>query len=111
MTRRSMRATVGRIIEMWRSGMHGSRCLSSSPLAVPHREIFESGELTNERQLDDARRAVSLFADDELGHPLVVGGRLILVPVEILTIDERDHVGVLFEGAGLAKIRQLRAVV
>src|SRR6185436_16138756 len=72
-------------------------------------EVLEPGELADERELDRAGGTVALFADDQLGHALGIGRRLILVGVLILAIDEQHHIGVLLEGARFAQVRQLRA--
>src|SRR3954469_11122411 len=122
----STRATVGRImpcdhivgesVELvrWRvkfginSPIHQ---VTKSPTALPpDGEILEPGVLADERELDDAGRAVALLADDQLRHALCVGRRLTLVGVLILAIDEDDDVGVLFEGTGLAQVGELRPV-
>src|SRR5262245_40649871 len=89
----SMRATVGRTISR------------------SDREIFEPRELPYECKLDDAGRAIALFADDDLRNPLRVTRRLAFASVLILAIDEDDYVRVLLEGARFAEVRKLRAMI
>src|SRR5688572_8062938 len=74
-------------------------------------EIFEPCEFANERELDDPGGAVSLFGDDQLGDPLRIGWRLSFVEIHLLTVDERDDVRVLLQGARFAQIRELRPVI
>src|SRR5438552_18713845 len=63
------------------------------------REVLEARELADERQLDDADRADALLADDDLRHAVGLAGRLTLVAVHVLAIDEHHDVGLLFERA------------
>ena len=50
----------------------------SSTLRAPAGEVLEPGELADERELDDAGRAVALLGDDQLRHALrSVGGWLL----------------------------------
>src|SRR5687768_16197441 len=119
MAPRSTRATVGRIMRRRRSywlwqpaspaASSSSRQMTDLPMAGG--EVFETREFPHEGELDDAGRSVPLLADDDLRHALGVGRRLVPLAVQILAIDEHDDVGVLLEGARLAQIRQLRAVV
>ena len=61
---------------------------------------------------DGAGRAVALLADDDLGDALGFLVRLAVgVAVLLLAEDEHDDVGVLFEGAGLAQVGELRPVI
>src|SRR5688572_31372660 len=64
-------------------------------------QVLEARELADEGEPDDAGRSVALLADDQLRHSLAVGRRLALVRVQILPVDEEDHIGILLEGAGL----------
>ena len=95
-------------------------------------EVVEAGEFALEVQFDGADRAVALFGDDDLGHiagvfqalfPLflflhevLVGFALVLrrlVPFQVVFLAENEHhhIGVLFDGAGLPEVGQLRAFV
>ena len=74
-------------------------------LLAPH--ILEPGELLEEGQLDHAGRTIALFADDQLGGPLI----LVRGIVELFSIDETDDVAVLFDCAALSQVAQLRLVL
>ena len=58
-------------------------------------------------QPNGVRRAVALLRDDEFRNPFV----LRVLVVHLITIDERDDVGVLLDRAGLAQIREHRPLV
>src|SRR2546423_6656108 len=75
--------------------------------ALPGCEVLESCELADERELHDPGRTVALLGDDQLGDALRIGGRLALVGVHVLAVDEDDDVGVLLEGAGLSEVGEL----
>src|SRR5262245_12017052 len=97
MAGRSTRASVGRITARSRPAV---------------RQVLEPGVFLDERELRGADRAVALLADDDLGGPLGALVRLAVgVAVLLLPEDEHHDVGILFEGAGLAKIRELRTMV
>ena len=61
-------------------------------------------------QLHASDRTVPLFADDDFGDPLILRLGLLLL-VHLGTVNEQDDIGILFEGSGLAEIRQLRSVL
>ena len=85
---------------------------TTHPRHAPVREVLEARVFLDERQLRGAGRAVALLADDDLGHALRLLVRLpVVVAVLLLAVDEHDDVGVLLEGAGLAQVRELRAVI
>ena len=65
------------------------------------RQTLELGDAVDERQLDGTRRAVTLLADDDLGHTGFLAG---VLGVVLVAVDEHDDVGVLLDGAGLAQI-------
>jgi hypothetical protein len=72
-------------------------------------QILEAGVFFLEGQLDDARRSVSLLADDDLCYPLF---RVVFRPVvHLVPVDEGDHVRVLFDRPGFTEIRHLRPAV
>src|SRR5207249_2981883 len=90
----------------------GSTAFETAPrLRTADREVLEPRELPDEGELDDARWAVALLADDQFGDALRIGRRLALVLVLILAVDEDHDVGVLFERARLAQVGQLRPVI
>src|SRR3954454_15651026 len=71
------------------------------PLA---RVVLEAHERLDVRQDDAPRGAVALLGDDDFQHVLqVASGVLVLGAVE-----EHDGVGILFNTARLAQVRQLR---
>src|SRR5580704_1666622 len=84
---------------------------SSRSLHAAGGQVLEARELADERELYNPGRTVALLGDDQLRHALRVGGRLALVHVHVLAVDERDDVGVLLEGAGLSKVGELRTMV
>src|SRR4051794_3855386 len=61
-------------------------------------EIAEAGRLPQEHELDGAGLAIAMLGDDQLREPLV----LVLGVVDLIAIDEGDHIGVLFNRARLA---------
>src|SRR3954447_1006446 len=61
-------------------------------------EVPEAGGLTQEDEVDRAGLPVPVLGDDQLRQTLVLLGLV----VDLVTVDERHHVGVLLEGAGLA---------
>ena len=63
-------------------------------------------------QIHDADRTVALLADDDLGFALERVAVLVHRPVvELLAVEEHDQVGVLLDGARLAQVGELRALV
>src|SRR3989442_879402 len=55
--------------------------------------IFKPCKLFQEDQFDAARRAVALFADDDLGDVLLFGFGFVV----LFAVDEHYDIGVLFE--------------
>src|SRR5437016_13854114 len=80
---------------------------------LARREVVEPRVFLLEEQLHGARRPVALLPDDQLRDALEalvglgVGGAV----VELLAIDEADHVGVLLDGARLPQVGELRPPV
>src|SRR5256885_3279359 len=80
---------------------------------LARREVVEPRVFLLEEQLHGAGGPVALLPDDELRQALEalvglgVGGAV----VELLTIDEADHVGVLLDGARLPQVGELRPAV
>src|SRR5436190_21487795 len=66
-------------------------------------EVLEARVLLDEGKLHHAGGAVALLADDDLGHPAVLLGGLVL----LLAVDEHHDVRVLLQPAGFPKVRQL----
>src|SRR5438309_2797862 len=77
------------------------------------REVVEAGVFLLEVELQGPRRPVALLADDELREPLDAFVRLrVHRPViQLLAVDEADHVGVLLDGARLAEVGELGTAV
>ena len=82
-------------------------CVANASRAC--REIGEPRLLPEECEPHDARRPVALLRNDQLGGPRIRMIRIAVVGV--LAINHDHDVGVLFERAGFAKVRELRAVV
>ena len=73
----------------------------------PCGEILEARVLAEEGESHHADRAVALLADDDLGDALVLRLRV----VDLVAIDEQDHVGVLLDRARFAQVRHHRPLV
>src|SRR5262245_7488708 len=78
-------------------------------LPVEVGDVLEARVLGQEYDLDRADRPVPLFADDEFGDVGLVRWQVFLV--RRWPIEEEDQVRVLFQGAALAKIAELRPEV
>ena len=68
--------------------------LPSSNGSATGGEVFEPGQVLEERQLDAAGRPVAVLGDDQLGD-----SRLVVGVVVFGTMEEEDHVGILFDRA------------
>ena len=68
--------------------------------------FFEAGETAAKNKLHFVGRAIALFGDENVGHVALFGSGVKVK--EIGAIDENDDVGILFDGARLAKIGELR---
>src|SRR5215831_9498491 len=101
-----------------RSGLNPRSALRHADVL---REIVEARDGRLELQVDGARGAMALLADDHLGlamggfHlalPLDVlvgaGPRLLVAQVIFLSIDEEHDVGVLLDRSGFAQVGELR---
>src|ERR1700741_203467 len=73
------------------------------------RSFFEAGQAAAEDEFDLVGRAVALLGDEDVGH-VALFGRGVEIE-EIGAVDEHDDVGVLFDRAGFAKVRKLRAAL
>src|SRR5882672_4288636 len=71
------------------------------------RVVLETRVLSQEGELYGADGSVTLLADDDLGDALV--GRILVV--DLVAVDEEDHVRVLLDGPGFAQVRHHRALV
>src|SRR5271166_6546013 len=58
-------------------------------------KVFELRVLAKEGQLNIAGRTIALLGDDDVGNPFARRVGL----VDLLAIDEKDHVGILFNRA------------
>ena len=70
-------------------------------------QTVEPGELFAECELDGSHRAVSLLADDQFCKAAVFFSGI----DHFFPVDEHDNIGVLFDGAGLSQVGQLRLPV
>src|SRR5919197_754993 len=75
--------------------------------AITRSEIVEARELAAEAKVDASDRTVALLADDYFSDALVLRVRV----VDLVAIDKKDHVGILFDGTGLAQVRHDGALV
>ena len=71
--------------------------------------FFEAGEAAAENEFDLVGGAIALFGDKDVGHVALFGGSVEIE--EIGAVDEHDDVGVLFDGARFAEVRELRATL
>src|SRR5579863_971828 len=71
------------------------------------REVVELRVLADERQPNRPDRTVTLFADDDLSRALVGAVGV----VNLVAVDEEDHVRVLFDSARFAQVRHHRTLV
>src|SRR6266581_6347317 len=81
--------------------------------SLARRVVVEAGVFFFEVQLHRPRRAIALLPDDHFGEALdaLVGLGVDRPVVELLPVDEADHVGVLLDGARLAEVGELRAAM
>src|SRR6266850_4491341 len=70
-------------------------------------KILETDKLTAKCKIDSICRSVSLFRDDQFGDVSVGLSAIVL----LFTIDKRDHVGVLLNGARFSQVGELWPVV
>src|SRR5262249_48055537 len=68
---------------------------------------LESGELFKEYEIDRASGPITLLGDYDLSFPLVVFPWV----VNFFTINEADHIGILFNGAAFTEVAELRLMV
>src|SRR5262245_29907269 len=102
---RSTRATVLRIIGD--SGSVIDRQINNALRALS--EVGEASLFAQERELHHTGRPVALLCQDQLRRAGV--GTVRIAVVDVVAVDQHDDVGVLFEGAGFAQIRQLWTMV
>src|SRR5882724_4167422 len=69
--------------------------------------FLEAGDTAAEDEADFVGGAVALFSEEEFGLVAFFGSGVEFE--EIGAVDEHDHVGVLFDGAGFAEVGELRA--
>src|SRR5688572_29794332 len=69
--------------------------------------VFEPRELAEEGEIDLANGPVSLFRYDDLGNALARRIRVI----DFVAVNEKDQVGVLFDGARFAQVGHHRPLV
>ena len=72
------------------------------------RQALKLGDAVDKRQFHCARRAVTLFADDDFGHAGFFAG---FFGVVLVAVDEHDDVCVLLNRAGLAQVAHHGAFV
>src|SRR5438105_2103807 len=69
--------------------------------------VEELRDVVSEDELEIADRAIALLADDDLGDALLLG----VLVVNLIAIDEADHVSVLLDGTRFAKVSKLRPMI
>src|SRR5256885_17154171 len=74
----------------------------------PIRSGLKPGRTLQESKFDGSGWAVTLFADDEFGHPIQL--RIVRL-IYLFAEDEGNHVGVLLNRSRFAQVCKLRAVV
>src|SRR5690349_9281001 len=75
-------------------------------------QILEARVGLVEIEIDEPRRSVALLADDDLGAALERVAVLVRRSVvHLLAIDEHHQIGILLDGARLAKVGKLRSLV
>ena len=72
---------------------------------IPFRIVLEASVLGKKREGYRSGGAVTLFLDDDFRLPLHI---LVVFVIELFSVNEHDHVCILFNGAGFAKVRHLR---
>src|SRR5262245_39508349 len=80
---------------------------ASEPRLRDIAQRLEAGALAQEREVHGAGWAVSLFGDDDLRLSIPLGG---IGLVDLGAVDEEHQVRVLLDRAGLAEIRENRAL-
>mmetsp|Transcript_3500 Transcript_3500/g.6607 ORF Transcript_3500/g.6607 Transcript_3500/m.6607 type:complete len:207 (+) Transcript_3500:220-840(+) len=71
-------------------------------------KVLELGVHALEGQLHRAHRAITLFRNNDLGHPRLLA---LVLGVVLVAVDEHDDVRVLLDGAGLAQVGHHRPLV
>ena len=74
-------------------------------------EVHEPREVVLPEQFHVTDRPITLLGDDDLGLPADPLPILVVGLVVLLAVDEHHHVGVLFDGAGFAKVIEPGPVV
>src|SRR5690606_2410574 len=88
-------------------GMVNAMGLFLSALVAARCEIFKSCVLADEGHAAGADGPVTLLADNQFGDTLVLGVGV----VDLVPVDEHDHVRVLLDRTGLAQVRVDRTLV
>src|ERR1700761_1358149 len=89
----------------------GIACYDRSDIVVGSFGILKAREARDEIEVHGARWAVTLLGKDDLGLRAIRLGHFFVPVVIRFAVDESDHVGVLLDGARLAKIAEHGALV
>lgn len=73
-------------------------CAASLPTG--RGQIFEASLLWDESRPCKTDRALTLFADDDFGDAFMLGLRVVI----LISVNEHDHVSVLFNSTAFAQI-------
>src|ERR1700681_4871624 len=90
-----------------RSGLLSTLLIRGRP-HVAGGHVGKRSKVLLEGQVNPADGTIALLADDEFGAAFEVG---IVLLVDLLAEDEHDDVGVLLDGAGLAKVGEVGTVM
>jgi hypothetical protein len=73
--------------------------------------ILEASVFSLEKEMDRPRVPVALFAENDFGVTLDLFPFLLIVEIPSLTVNEHDHIGVLFDRTGLPEIGELWSMI
>src|SRR6266850_6089361 len=72
---------------------------------IPFRVVLEARVLAKESEGNRSGGAVALFLDDDFRLTLHI---LVVFVIKLFSVNEHDHICILFNGAGFTKVRHLR---
>ncbi len=88
---------------------YDSLLLAGDPASA--RGLFESRELAQKYKGNAVHRPVSLLGDLQFGLRAFFVGHFALFLEKIRPVNEEHHIGVLFDRARFAQVRELRAAL
>src|SRR5258705_5167738 len=72
---------------------------------IPFRVVLEARVLAKESEGNRSGGAVTLFLDDEFSLTLQI---LVVLVIKLFSVNEHDHICILFNCAGFSEVRHLR---